>query len=433
MLLLVVLPSPRHAIGSLLQCLLLATLTCAVHDVAADDLENLIVDTDPAGFTWSGLDVDDDLAILALVAAASGCNPSSEVNIKILGFTTVAGNGPQRHTFSDASYICRRLNLTFPVLRGAAWWPPSADSIRPRLPTEASDFIVTTVMNASPKSVTLLALGPLTNVDAALTTEPLLAGLLKRVVIIGGDMRPDHLDLNLLSDIEAANRVLDSNVPKLLVPVQTCTQSVFARQHLETALDGCKAFSDQHGRRQDDTHEAAPIGCAPALLSKMQRQTWMMPMFINPRLQPVQDYPQSVLIAQGFVAWDIVGALLVTHPALFSAHQCMEQVRVKGGVMQWATAKCRATRQNHSNFVSFYGLVDGEGVLRTALALIFRCHAMWARGPARDEPVPLILQMGLAPELLGLVLVLVALLLRMRACCCPSSIATPRNTRTKRL
>ena len=28
---------------------------------------------DPAGLTWSGLDVDDDLALLALLAAAAGC------------------------------------------------------------------------------------------------------------------------------------------------------------------------------------------------------------------------------------------------------------------------------------------------------------------------------------------------------------------------
>jgi hypothetical protein len=33
----------------------------------------LIIDADPAGLTWSGLDVDDDLALLALLAVAAGC------------------------------------------------------------------------------------------------------------------------------------------------------------------------------------------------------------------------------------------------------------------------------------------------------------------------------------------------------------------------
>jgi len=200
----------------------------------------------------------------------------------------VAGNGPQRHTYADASYVCRRLNLSLPVLRGAAWWPPSTDSIRPRGRTEASDFIVTTVMRASPKTITLLALGPLTNVAAALAAEPLLEERLKRVVIMGGDLRPDHLDLNLLSDVEAANRVLECRVPKLLVPVQTCTQSVFAREHLKAVLDKCESFSDQPGLvGPAGTREGAPVGCAQALLSKMRRQLWMMPTFINPRLHPV--------------------------------------------------------------------------------------------------------------------------------------------------
>ena len=58
--------------------------------------------------------------------------------------------------------------------------------------------------------------------------------------------------------------------------------------------------------------------------------------------------------------------------------------------------------------------VDGEGVLRTALDLIYKCLLL--TGP--PLPVPLALRLGLAPELLvtllvGLVLVRVVVLL----CC----------------
>jgi inosine-uridine nucleoside N-ribohydrolase len=231
--------------------------------------------------------VDDDLALLVLLAAAAGCRPA-ESKVNILGVTTVAGNALQRHTFADALHISQRVNRSLPVLQGAAWWPPFATSWRPRGPSAASRFIVQTVLKEAPNSVTLLALGPLTNVAAALASEPQLAGRLKRIVIMGGDLDPDHLDLNMLSDLEAAYQVLCANVAKLLVPVQTCTQAVFGSQHLEAAVNAC-ASAPRERRSHPHVHDTeSPVGCTPALLAKMRRQLWMMPKFINPRLKQVQ-------------------------------------------------------------------------------------------------------------------------------------------------
>jgi hypothetical protein len=248
----------------------------------------VIIDTDPAGHSWSGLDVDDDMALLALVAAASGCRSSSKFSIA--GITTVAGNGPQRHTFADAAYITRRLNLSVPVVRGAAWWPPGLDSWRSQANrrSEASAFIVKTVLNSAPGTVTVLCLGPLTNMAAALDSEPLLVGRLRRIVIMGGDLEPLHLDLNMLSDRYAANRVLRADLEKRLVPVQTCTQVVFTHRHLKDVLSACSAYTHSS---QDGIGKGAPVGCAPALLGKMRNQLYLMPKFINPRLHPV---PSSI-------------------------------------------------------------------------------------------------------------------------------------------
>ena len=179
--------------GLLLRLLALACWCVASHTASdtqrappTDAEELVILDCDPTGLSWSGLDVDDDLALLALVASASGCNPQQPAasKIRVVGVTTVAGNGPQRHTHEDASYLMRRLNLSIPVLRGAAWWPPPLDSWRPRGKSAASDFIVKTVLQNADKRVTVLALGPLSNVAAALDSEPTLAGRLRRVIIM---------------------------------------------------------------------------------------------------------------------------------------------------------------------------------------------------------------------------------------------------------
>jgi hypothetical protein len=63
--------------------------------------------------------------------------------------------------------------------------------------------------------------------------------------------------------------------------------------------------------------------------------------------------------------------------------------------------------RNLSGRVSFMGIADREGVLTTALDLIYSCARTRALGPSRDEPVPLILLFGLAPDIGALLLTLV--------------------------
>ena len=107
------------------------------------------------------------------------------------------------------------------------------------------------------------------------------------------------------------------------------------------------------------------------------------------------------------MAWYIVAALHVTNARLFSQPRCLSIHGFVGSSMHWTSADCvGAGLGNHSNLVSFMQRVDGEGVLRTALDLVYKCPAL--RGP--PLPVPLALRLGLAPELLvtllaGLVLV----------------------------
>lgn len=94
----------------------------------------------------------------------------------------------------------------------------------------AVQFLIDTVM-ARPGEVTLLALGPLTNVAAAVLAEPRFAESLKRLVIMGGIIAVHGLgkrvsEHNIWLDPEAAHVVFTTTPHVELVPIDVTEQVV---------------------------------------------------------------------------------------------------------------------------------------------------------------------------------------------------------------
>src|ERR1700712_4910045 len=149
----------------------------------------VIYDTDPG--------VDDAMALVF-----QALHP----DIELLGITSVYGNATVSTTTSNALYLRSRFCPGVPVARGAAaplhrappaplGWihgdnglgnielsQPADTTLDPR---PAHQFIIDTI-RALPGKVTLIAVGPLTNLALALQADPDIAGLVKQVVIMGG-------------------------------------------------------------------------------------------------------------------------------------------------------------------------------------------------------------------------------------------------------
>lgn len=147
----------------------------------------LLLDTD------IGSDIDDAVCLAYLLA-----NPECE----LLGITTVSGQAEQRARLASA--LCQAAGRSVPIYPGReepllgvqrqpqapqaaalSRWPHAADFPR----GEAVEFLRRTI-RAHPGEVTLLAIGPLTNVAALFAADAEIPALLKAVVSMCGVFTP---------------------------------------------------------------------------------------------------------------------------------------------------------------------------------------------------------------------------------------------------
>jgi purine nucleosidase len=186
----------------------------------------ILLDTDLA-MGAAGSDIDDGFA-LALALA----DPQLEVEL----VTTVNGNTDVDTATRLTGDLLRRLGRAdVPVARGAGRpllqtapsSPPDATRVDPppidgRPLRHAAVELVERVM-AEPGELTLVAIGPLTNVALALALEPRIAQAVREIVVMGG-VYLGHTgvaampgEFNFWVDPDAAARVLGSGAPLRLV------------------------------------------------------------------------------------------------------------------------------------------------------------------------------------------------------------------------
>jgi len=182
----------------------------------------IIIDCDPG----------QDDAICLLLAM------SSPDELDILGVTTVAGNVPLALTERNARQIrdiagrsdvkiyagCSKPMVRDLVTAERVHGKTGIDGIEivePKQPLEdkhAVDFIIETLNGADRESITLVPMGPLTNIGQAFTKDPSILGKVEQIVLMGGAMREggNHspsAEFNVLVDPHAADTVFRCGRP----------------------------------------------------------------------------------------------------------------------------------------------------------------------------------------------------------------------------
>lgn len=208
----------------------------------------LIIDTDPG--------VDDAFAI-ALACASP--------EVELLGVTTVFGNVGLASTTRNALRVLALYGREdVPVAAGAdrplvyphphrARHVHGADGLSDRshlLPERATGLagtdavsLMAALLEAAAEPVTIVPIGPLTNVALLLAAHPAARGKIARVVIMGGGLSVGNVtaaaEFNIWSDPEAARRVLvEEDVPTVLVPLDLTHRCTFDGEWLDTLAAG---------------------------------------------------------------------------------------------------------------------------------------------------------------------------------------------------
>lgn len=214
------------------------------------DKKKFILDCDPGS--------DDAIAIMLALYAP-------ELELKAI--TTVNGNRIVPKTTENALRVVEYLKADVPVYRGCEhpiicnqistrkpnlprvtlndchgdFLPIPEATIKPQ-PEHAVFFLVDAFMKAE-EDLTLVTVGPLTNIAMALRIEPQLENKIKRMIIMGGGHTGCNAsasaEFNFFADPEAAKIVMDSKIPKVILPLDATWRACITDTECEelAALD----------------------------------------------------------------------------------------------------------------------------------------------------------------------------------------------------
>ncbi|KAF6171960.1 hypothetical protein GIB67_029378 [Kingdonia uniflora] len=228
-------------------------------------LEKIIIDTDPG--------IDDSMAILMAFQTPE---------LDVLGLTTIFGNVTTKNATRNALLLCEIAGRpSLPVAEGSpeplkGGEPRVADfvhgsdglgnlSLAPpkgqKSKSSAVEFLIEEV-SKYPGEVSILALGPLTNLALAVKSDSSFASKVKKIVILGGaffalgNVNP-AAEANIYGDPEAADVLFTCGANIAVVGINITTQVKLTDEdltelressgrHAQFICDICKFYRDWH-------------------------------------------------------------------------------------------------------------------------------------------------------------------------------------------
>lgn len=273
-----------------------------------NEKRKVIIDTDPGH--------DDALAILLMEKSAL---------FDIKAITTVAGNSSIQNTTNNARFVLDLINSPTPIYSGADK-PLKRELIQAnvhgenglagaditkteQLTEDAVDRIIE-IVRANPGEVSILTLGPLTNVAQAFLKDKELPSLVSEIVMMAGAIEvPGNknrvAEFNVFVDPDAAKVVFEADVKKTIVPLDACNDISLTLEDFQTIADP--------GLREPI------IG------------------IINPYIKGIQEFEKT----SGALMYDVLAAYFLVNPSAFTNRDMDIQIETESELTRGMTVADR--------------------------------------------------------------------------------------------
>jgi inosine-uridine nucleoside N-ribohydrolase len=271
----------------------------------------VIIDTDPG--------VDDALALLLAM-----CSPE----LKIEAITPVAGNVPLELTLPNALRMVEIAGRTdIPVAAGArtplvrrlvtAAYAHGENGLggavfpEPKIKPVAQPAaeLIRDIIRRYPGEVTLIPVGPLTNIATALTLDKELAGMVRGITLMGGSLSGGNItpaaEFNIYVDPEAARIVFQSGIPITMVGLDATRKTSLTEEHvrtLETAQNPVSQAAAKIGRNALEHNRQMGFLVGPNMHDSLAVAT-----FLDPSLVTLKDFYVDVETTGELTAGETLG------------------------------------------------------------------------------------------------------------------------------
>jgi inosine-uridine nucleoside N-ribohydrolase len=277
---------------------------------AESPLRRVIIDTDPG--------VDDALALLfamrspelkieAITAVAGNVALDVAVEnalrmVEIAGRTDIpvaaGAKAPlERRLVTATSHGANGLGgLEFPPPKGRAAAVPAVE-------------LINRIASASPGEVSIVAVGPLTNVATALRSSRALAKKLREIVLMGGSLSGGNMtpaaEFNLYVDPEAADIVFSARVPLTMVGLDVTRKCLLREAHVKALEAGHDSISQAAARIA--RHDLDAFRRAAETDGRAMHDPLAVAVFIDKSLVRLRDYFVAIETRGGLTAGETVG------------------------------------------------------------------------------------------------------------------------------
>lgn len=313
-------------------------------------MKRILIDCDPG--------VDDALAILLAMKSPELC---------VEAITTVSGNVHVEQATDNLLMILGLLDISdYPLIAKGEAAPlvkplinaehvhgddglgnisklSNPDGSSCYLPAECdvSDIsgvdLILKMVNRYPDELTIVALGPLTNISMAIRKEPEIMRKLKSIVLMGGAFREygnvtTSAEFNVYVDPHAAHEVFSSDISIHIAPLDVTHQVVLTGERLFGETEGCRD----------------KISC-----------------FLRDSTKACMEFYRQHVGFYGLHIHDALPIGMLTHPGLFESVDAYVQVETEGSLTSGMTvADLRDSVPDKDPNASVCIKVDSDSFLR---------------------------------------------------------------------